>query len=137
MNTTVFPHLLTTNCHFHPTLFRSPQLTGDLYICSVASCSLLAAMPTKEAIGSLPRQGRKPLLHCTINCPRIMFMPQTKVNVPLLFGVKVTTTDWLSGNARLILKSGNTISFAQVASVVRTKVTRAGTPLRSLKATGS
>ena len=30
--------------------------------------------------------------YCTINLPRIMFMPQVKSNSPFLFGVSVTTT---------------------------------------------
>ena len=30
--------------------------------------------------------------YCTINLPRIMFMPQVKLNSPLLLGVNVTAT---------------------------------------------
>src|SRR6266511_1665788 len=74
--------------------------------------------------------------HSTTSLPLIMSIPQANVNSPLR-GVNSTVTGSLSGSLRSILYSLITTSFAQVASVFRTKVTLAGAPALSLRLGGS
>ena len=49
----------------------------------------------------------------------------------------IMTTGSFSGSARLMFNDGKTTSVPQVLSVVRTNVTRAGTPARSVTLEGS
>jgi len=85
---------------------------------------------------TLARISQLVYLSRTITFPRIIPMPQVKLNSPDLFGVNVTTTGLFSGNARLIPCSGRTISVPQVPSAWRTNVTRAGISRSSLILSG-
>jgi hypothetical protein len=66
-----------------------------------------------------------------------MFVPQANEISPLFVGVNSMSTDSFSGNARLTLRDGTTTSVAQVLSVVRVNVRRAGAPARKVTFAGS
>ncbi|HEV8590931.1 MAG TPA: hypothetical protein VGQ55_02435 [Pyrinomonadaceae bacterium] len=72
----------------------------------------------------------------TINFPRNMFIPQAKLNVPDLRGVKTTVTGWLSGRSRRMFSDGITTSVPQVSSTLRIKVNRVRIPFLSRKLEG-
>ena len=85
---------------------------------------------TSSARSSSVIQPMSPLRYdFTTIVPFIMSMPQAKVNVPSSFGVTSKVTGSFSGRSvALIPKAGILVCLMQVPSIVRVKVSRAGTP---------
>jgi len=63
--------------------------------------------------------------------------PQANAMSPDFVGVNAIATGSFSGSARLMFSDGNTTSVAQVLSVERTNVMRAGVPVRNVSFAGS
>src|SRR5688572_28469110 len=73
----------------------------------------------------------------TITLARSIFITQVNAMSPACPGANSITTGSWSGSDFLIVNEGNTTSVPQVLSVVRTNVSRAGTPARSVTFAGS
>ena len=66
-----------------------------------------------------------------------MFMPHANAISPARLGVNPIDTGSLSGNSFLIFRDATTTDVAHVFSLVRVKVSRAGTPARNVSRDGS